>query len=851
MKLSVSTFLFRILPALSFLSSGALAAEGGLREIGTNFPCAEPYAPLHGGAFTGPAVPESPDPLQQFRWTAPYEPDELQTYELRPLSVTADPPASFGMPDSATRSECRVKVIGPGSIRFDFGVESAAWLEFDSPDLSGEVEMSISEFNQPPCPAAPGKTMKPVRHGSTYRLELSKELYEGVRFGWIHVRHFERPWQISVVRAVCQIRPVNYRGSFDCSDPLLTRAWHTGAYAVKLNMLRDYIDDILMGRGDRADWSGRATGDAHVSQGTALVAFGNWDFIARNLDRTALPSEINDSICSYPIYWVLSLVEYYRYTGDAAEAQKHLSDAQKKLDHGAELYADPPLGFYGWDDRVGAGVENLDSPEAKNAYRLLFIRACREFAATAQTLGRPELRDRYREMADKLAAQWRTDPHWHERLGIHAAAEAVNAGMTTGREDEYLREHQFGNRVNRISFSPFNEFFLLYAMSRLGQSDEALTAARDCWGGQIAYGGTTFFECYDPSWNAVLRKNDPVPNGRSGYTSLCHPWSSGVTKWLTEEVLGIKPTTPGFATVDIFPHLGSSLTRVSGGIPTPHGVVEAAFDVKSGQCEVTIPPGVISRLGIPTVGRKITAIKINNLPAWDGTYHSQQGMESAEETPDFVRFNGMKSGHYTINVKYSGPRRPVIEQPMEHPVALRKTDATTHGDWGGKYGRDGYVLFSYAGPGKDCVRLPPYIRSVTPLLGKPIRRDATWAQQTDDSRALAPDPANSIPRCASCTHALSDWPNLTLHLDVNMKTNTAYCMALYFLDWDEKGRQTSVEVRDLKTLDVIAPTQIVSEYVNGKYLVYRCDRPVRVRLEQVRGDNAVISGVFFDPAPTK
>jgi alpha-L-rhamnosidase len=37
--------------------------------------------------------------------------------------------------------------------------------------------------------------------------------------------------------------------------------------------------------------------------------------------------------------------------------------------------------------------------------------------------------------------------------------------------------------------------------------------------------------------------------------------------------------------------------------------------------------------------------------------------------------------------------------------------------------------------------------------------------------------------------------------------------------------------------------------VNGKYLVYRCDRPVRVRIEQVRGDNAVISGVFFDPAP--
>jgi hypothetical protein len=135
------------------------------------------------------------------------------------------------------------------------------------------------------------------------------------------------------------------------------------------------------------------------------------------------------------------------------------------------------------------------------------------------------------------------------------------------------------------------------------------------------------------------------------------------------------------------------------------------------------------------------------------------------------------------------------------------------------------------------------------LLGRPTRRDATWALQTDDRRALAPDSSNTIPRNAGCTHGLADWPNLTLHLEVDTKTNTTYSMAVYFLDWDKKGRQTSVEVRDLKTLDLIAPTQIVSDYVNGKYLVYRCDRPVRVRIEQVRGDNAVISGVFFDPAP--
>ena len=63
MKLSTVTFVCGFLPALSLLGSVALASNGPAREIGTNSPIAEPYPPLHGGAFTGAAVPDSPDPL--------------------------------------------------------------------------------------------------------------------------------------------------------------------------------------------------------------------------------------------------------------------------------------------------------------------------------------------------------------------------------------------------------------------------------------------------------------------------------------------------------------------------------------------------------------------------------------------------------------------------------------------------------------------------------------------------------------------------------------------------------------------------------------------------------------------
>jgi hypothetical protein len=33
----------------------------------------------------------------------------------------------------------------------------------------------------------------------------------------------------------------------------------------------------------------------------------------------------------------------------------------------------------------------------------------------------------------------------------------------------------------------------------------------------------------------------------------------------------------------------------------------------------------------------------------------------------------------------------------------------------------------------------------------------------------------------------------------------------------------------------------------GVYAVYTCRQPVRIRVNQLRGDNAALSGLFFEP----
>jgi hypothetical protein len=832
-----------------FVFHTAAALAGGRPSFDFASDAPEPYPRVSGGQFSAPAVAESPDPLVAYSWPSPKATDGLEIYSLAPMSVQADAPKALANLQSLQGPRPDVTVTGTGSIRMDFGQENAGWLEFDSPDLAGAVEMSISEYDEPAMvstgPANSTKTSRPQKYGHTYRLELNKELYEGVRFAWIHVRSIDRPWHITGIRLVCQIKPSNYTGSFSCNDPELTRIWYAGAYTVKLNLLRDYFGAILMDRGDRISW----TGDAYPAQAAALAAFSNFDFVKANLART---STDDNGIPSYALYWVLSLVDYFNYTGDAAALDQFLDKACGKLDAAYRDYdRRTNLTFFGWDERLGAGFENPDLPEVRRAYSMLAIRAWREFARAMEQHGRLDLRDKYLRYCDEKIARLRADPQWSDSFGVHAAADAINAGFTNPAEQAKFWSNNFSDRVRRSSYSPFNQYFIIQAMVRAGWTDAALGSVKDYWGGQLRYGGTTFFEIYDPSWNRAIGRNEPVPNAQCGYTSLCHPWGAGVVKWLTEETLGIKPTSPGFATYSICPHLGRTIQVVSGKVRTPHGTIVASFDTEKGKCFFSAPPGTKGDFFIPKVEREIVSIKVNGDLVWN-LKHSQTspGIGAVADDGDFVRLSGVEPGNYDLEITYDGATPAYQEAGWHYPVGPVQQDASTSGNWGGKYGRDGFVLCNYEdlnGKPADRRRLPEYVSAVAYSLNA----NTIWQVGTKgDLRVLAPSPGNGFPRNASCIYTQDPQACLqTMKVDINLARPHAYQIALYVVDWDRKGRRESIEMFDRATLERIAPVQVVSDFVNGKYLIFRYDKSVRFRIDQIRGDNATLSGIFFDPAP--
>jgi hypothetical protein len=806
-------------------------------------PISQPYPYVQSGSFSGEAVSESPDPLVAYRWPNPQISDGLEIYLQKPMFVSADATAAFENLESLTGDSPNVTVKGVGFIRIDFGRENAAWLEFDSPDLIGSVEMSVSEYNQPNTFLK--KTAVPKKYGNTYRLELNSELYEGVRFGFIHVQSFQKAWHITDVRLVCQIRSTNYNGSFSCSDSMLTRIWYTGAYTVKLNLLKDYLGAILMERGDRFSW----TGDAYPAQAASLVAFGNYDFVKKNLAYTSTQS---NGIKSYALYWVLSLIDYYKYTGDANTLNTYVSNACSKLDDAYSAYGtNPNLEFYGWDERLGAGFAHSNILENQNAYKMLSIRVWKEFAEIMDALGRTDLRDKYTNYANEKITALKKNAAWHQNYGLHAGTDAITTDLLTGDEKNILFEKNFTDRLNRISLSPFNQYFVIQALALLNKYDDAFSSIQDLWGDMIKNGGTTFYEIYRPSWNEIAAANDPVPNGQCGFTSLCHPWGAGVTKWLSEEVLGIKPTSPGFATFDILPHLGTTLSYVNGKTPTPFGDITVSFDVDSGNYSVTLPVGTTGRIGIPKNGKDISSVKINNETVWEDTFYSFNGIGNASQDDLFVYLTDVQPGTYPMTVAYSGASAPPYSEPtVIYPAECIGIDSTTGGNWGGVYGKDGFVLCNYNGNGQDKKSLPSYVSGVSyyKIFGNQQPQNHVWEANSNEKRALAPTDMNDFPRKATCLYAMGgDQIECTFTSTVSIVGTHDYNVSLYFLDWDKTGREISVEMFDAKTLNLIAPVQIVKNSTGGAYLKFSYNQSATFRINIVRGDNAVLSGIFFDP----
>ncbi|MBQ4046952.1 MAG: alpha-L-rhamnosidase [Clostridia bacterium] len=419
----------------------------------------------------------------------------------------------------------------------------------------------------------------------------------GFRFVRIDLLDDEADIWFKSINATFIFRDLDYVGSFDCSDPQLTKIWDTAAYTAHLNM-QEYLWDGI--KRDRLVW----IGDMHTEIMTILSVFGANEVIPKSLDLARDDAPIvGDDITwmndtpAYSLWWILNQYEWYKGVGDQAYLAEQKEYMTKLLCHlvtlvdenGAEQL---PGKFLDWPNNA--------NNEAKHAgMQGLLKMALERGAEMIEILADPALAAECRAAAERMNAHCPVDGG-----SKSAGALLVLAGLKDAAEEN--RDRIAVNGAH--GFSTFLGYYILQAKVMAGDWQGALDAIREYWGGMLKMGATSFWEDFNLEWMENAAPIDElVPEGKvdihgdwGAYCyvmfrhSLCHGWASGPCPFMTHYVLGIQVAEPGCGKIRIAPHLGD-LTYAKGTFPTPYGVLSVSH-VKNADgtvtTEIDAPEGV-------------------------------------------------------------------------------------------------------------------------------------------------------------------------------------------------------------------------------------------------------------------
>ena len=435
--------------------------------------------------------------------------------------------------------------------------------------------------------------------------------------------------------------PVEYKGSFTSPDALVDRIWETGAYTAHLCMQDGIWDGV---KRDRARWAG----DLDVSGRVINDVFGDRalmeDTYARLLDEAKGTRAIN-GITGYSALWIDGVADFYRHDADRdflMRLHPGLLALLKTMDGdiGADgLFEPGPQEhvFVDWSPELSSNTE-----EARRATDFEYLLGYKEGAWLLGQMGdhaaAAHYAARYRALRNTARAKLR-DPETHEFGATwQTNAMAVISGAAEERDYAPMWSHVFANIDDVTAYSPaitpYYGYYVLEAMAELGHRAEALKWMRDFWGGMIAEGATSFWEAYDPRWTKRDFHSGLQADGRAGYyASLAHAWSAGSTAWLSEQVLGVRPTGAGFSRVTIEPEL-AGLREVGGSVATPKGMLRVRD--MDGEVDLDLPSGVKATVLVRAGnGAKILV---------NGAAEQSEG--SARIGYRSVEING--AGHYTV-----------------------------------------------------------------------------------------------------------------------------------------------------------------------------------------------------------
>jgi len=456
------------------------------------------------------------------------------------------------------------------------------------------------------------------------------------------------PLRFKSIRVDAIYYPVLYRGSFESSDPLLNRIWAVGAYTAHLCM-QDAIWDAP--KRDRGPWMG----DLDVSGDVIDNVFADQFLMKNTMNRLVAqagnpPTNDVNGIPGYSAFWVMGEADYYRHIGDKEYLRSIHDPLLRLLDYMAGELNDQNLfantrkawPFVDWSPEF-----DKDTPEARRATQFEFYKAFSEGAWLLSEAGDASAAEKYRGRAEALreAAQQALVDKSAGTFGTRwqANAMAVYSGVANAQQTAAIWERVLSH-PSEFMITPYYNYYVISAMAEEGHRREAVDWIHKYWGGMIAEDATSFWEGYDPFWpKQDYHANLQADDDKGYFVSLAHGWSSGATAWLTEQILGIRPTAAGFSQATIRPDL-AGLEWARGAVPAPSGPIRVDYRAGAGlDAQIDLPAGVNARVSMPVCSRE-------NFVMLDGNRATGETAESGTR----VVIGIDHPGHYVLHSNCAG-----------------------------------------------------------------------------------------------------------------------------------------------------------------------------------------------------
>lgn len=452
--------------------------------------------------------------------------------------------------------------------------------------------------------------------------------YKQFRYLQVVVRSpFERespyaePVTIHAVDCNLYYYPAAQRGSFASSETLLDTAWQAAVDTVYLETEDVVVCDAWRERGGHV-----ATESTAWPLNALYAGYGDLTAIDRKLLLSAQVAREDGSLSMFfppkkktfdmecvnlMVLWGSAIKDHLLYTGRRQVTETLYPYLRGLMGYfrgfiGEDHLLCPPKGWYLWTDWVP--LDNRYPAFTGNAY---LIQGLEDAAWVAAELGHEEDAQAWREQA-RLVRLAVSGTFWNETEGLyadsfHGGAQtgvfseisnglALTVGIATPEQAARIAKRFAEPDSGMIKPTPMYVGSVAQGLFRAGFAEEAirfLTRLRPMLEAETP---PTFWETWGPYWTGANLTDHPnlPPRFSPVFTrSRAHGSGALVAAVLHQEVLGVRPTAPGFRKCVIEPRPGH-LTWAKGVVPTPHGDIRVEWKIEQGRMDlrVDLPDGV-------------------------------------------------------------------------------------------------------------------------------------------------------------------------------------------------------------------------------------------------------------------